>query len=93
MRRFLGDAVLLFAGVGLGIATLFKNFYPGKPSLVGINGTLVFNLINFAGWTAAAVLLKVKRTEVAAWLATGVTVSTLGFYLVDAGYVARQGGH
>ena len=49
----------------------------------------VFNLINFAGWTAAAVLLKVKRTEVAAWLATGVTVSTLGFYLVDIGYLAR----
>ena len=61
MRRFLGDAVLLFAGVGLGIATLFKNFYPGKPSLAGINSTLVFNLINFAGWTAGAVLLLVKE--------------------------------
>jgi len=89
VRQLLGAAVLLFAGVGFGIAALFPNFYQGKPGLASINNTLVFNLINFAGWTAAAVLLKVKRTEVEAWLATGVTVSTLGFYLVDIGYLAR----
>ena len=79
--------------MGLGIASLFPNFYQGKPSLASINSTLVFNLINFAGGTAAALLLLVNRTGVAAGLAAGVLVSTLGFYLVDTGYVARKGGH
>ena len=89
MRRFLGAAVLPLAGVGLGIAALFPNFYQGKPSLASINSTLVFKLINFAGGTAAALLLLVNRTGVEAGLAAGVLVSTLGFYLVDIGYLAR----
>jgi hypothetical protein len=86
-------ALVILAGVGLGIAALFPDFYHGGHSLASDNATLVYNLINFGGWALAAMLVLLARNAMGAWLAAGVTASTLGFYLLDTGAVARYGTH
>jgi hypothetical protein len=91
--RDVAAALLLLTGVGLGIAALFPDFYHGGHSLASDNTTLVYNLINFGGWALAAMLVLLVRSGMGAWLAAGVTASTLGFYLLDTGYVGHYGTH
>jgi hypothetical protein len=82
------------AGVGLGVAALFPHYYHnGRGNLADNTSTLLFNLINFSGWAAAGILILLRRQAIGAWLAAGVTVATLGIYLVDTGYIVRYGTH
>jgi hypothetical protein len=86
-------AIVLLVGIGLGAAALFPDFYSHGQSLADSNANLVFNIINLGGWMLAALLLLLGRTRMGAWLAAGVSASTLGFYLADGGYVVRYGLH
>jgi hypothetical protein len=87
-------AVLLLAGVGLGIGALFPDFYHnGRGSLASHDFDLVYNIINFGGWAIAGILILLHRRGIGAWLAAGVTVMTLGLYLVDTGFIVRYGTH
>jgi hypothetical protein len=79
-------AVLLAAGVVLGVAGLFPGYLAGA-SLAQEPGELVPHVIYLAAWSVSAVLILLGggRPRAGALLGTGTAVVTLGFFLADAG--------
>ncbi len=93
-RGALAAALLLGAGVLLGIAGLFPD-YLGGTSLAAQPDNLVAHVIYLAGWTASGVLIALggTRLRVGALLATGLSIVTFGFFLADAGTPIAGGAH
>lgn len=87
-------AVLLAAGVVLGIAGLFPGYLAGT-SLAKEPAELVPHVIYLAAWAASAVLILLggARPRAGALLGTGTAVVTLGFFLADAGTPIAGGAH
>jgi hypothetical protein len=79
-------ALLLAAGVALGVAGLFPA-YLGGSSLVQQTDNLVAHVIYLAGWSAGAVLILLggTRQRTGALLAAGLSVVTFGLFFADAG--------
>ena len=78
-------AVLLAAGVALGVAGLFPA-YLGGSSLAQQPYNLVAHVIYLAAWTASAALIPLggTRQRMGALLATGVSIVTFGLFFADA---------
>jgi hypothetical protein len=87
-------ALLLAAGVVLGIAGLFPD-YLGGTSLAAATDNLVAHVIYLAAWTASAVLIVLggNRRRIGALLATGLSIVTFGLFLADAGTPIAGGAH
>jgi hypothetical protein len=87
-------AVLLGAGVVLGIAGLFGDYLNGA-SLASQSDNLVPHVIYLAVWAASAVLIALggPRLRVGALLATGLSIVTFGLFLADAGTPISGGTH
>ena len=79
-------ALLLAAGVILGVAALFPG-YLGRPSLASEPSELVPHLIYLVTWAVSAVLIVLggTRLRVGALLAAGVSAVTFGLYFADLG--------
>jgi hypothetical protein len=87
-------ALLLGAGVALGIAGLFPD-YAGGTSLAAQPDNLVAHVIYLAAWTASAVLIALggSRLRIGALLATGLSSVTFGLFVADAGTPIAGGAH
>jgi hypothetical protein len=87
-------ALLLGAGVVLGIAGLFPD-YLGGTSLAAQPDNLVAHVIYLAAWTASAVLIALggSRLRIGALLATGLSIVTFGLFVADAGTPIAGGAH
>jgi hypothetical protein len=87
-------ALLLAAGVALGVAGLFPAYLNGM-SLAGQPYQLVAHAIYLAAWTASAVLIVAggTRRRIGALLGTGVSAVTFGLFFADLGTVIADGGH
>jgi hypothetical protein len=92
--RALLAALLLGAGVVLGIAGLFGDYLNGA-SLASHSENLVPHVIYLAVWAASAVLIALggPRLRVGALLATGLSIVTFGLFLSDAGTPIAGGTH
>jgi hypothetical protein len=93
-RRAVVAALLLGAGVVLGIAGLFPD-YLGGTSLAAQPDNLVAHVIYLAAWAASAVLIALggSRLRIGALLATGLSIVTFGLFLADAGTPIAGGAH
>jgi hypothetical protein len=89
-----GAALLLGAGVALGIAGLFPDYFAGT-SLAAESAQLIPHAIYLATWTASAalILLGGDRLRAGALLGAGMSVVTLGLFLADAGTPIAGGAH
>ena len=78
-------ALLLAAGVALGVAGLFPA-YLGGSSLAEQPYNLVAHVIYLAAWSTSAVLIPLggTRQRMGALLATGVSAVTFGLFFADA---------
>jgi len=78
-------ALLLAAGVALGVAGLFPA-YLGGSSLADQPYNLVAHVIYLAAWSTSAALIPLggTRQRMGALLATGVSVVTFGLFFADA---------
>jgi hypothetical protein len=87
-------AVLLAAGVALGVAGLFPDYYAGA-SLADQTAQLVPHVIYLATWTVSAVLILLggTRLRAGALLGTGLSAVTFGLFLADAGTPIAGGAH
>jgi len=92
--RAIIPAVLLAAGVVLGVVGLFPVYLAGA-SLAHEPADLVPHVIYLAAWSASAVLILLGggRPRAGALLGTGTAVVTLGFFLADAGTPIAGGAH
>ena len=79
-------ALLLAAGVALGVAGLFPA-YLGGSSLAQQPDNLVAHVIYLAAWSASAVLILLggTRQRMGALLAAGLSIVTFGLFFADAG--------
>jgi hypothetical protein len=93
-RKGLVAALLLGAGVVLGIAGLFPD-YLGGSSLASQADNLVPHVIYLAVWTASGVLIALggTRLRAGALLGTGLSIVTFGLFLADAGTAISGGAH
>jgi hypothetical protein len=87
-------AVLLAAGVVIGIAGLLPGYF-GASSLVGHADQVVPHVIYLAAWAASAMLILLggPRQRAGALLAAGTSVVTLGLFFVDTGTAISGGGN
>jgi hypothetical protein len=87
-------AILLAAGVALGIAGLFPTYVSGA-SLAQQPAELVPHVIYLAVWAASAglILLGGTRQRAGALLGLGTSIVTFGFFFADAGTVIAGGAH
>jgi hypothetical protein len=87
-------AVLLAAGVVIGIAGLFPSYF-GATSLTGHADQVVPHGIYLAAWAASAalILLDGPRQRAGALLAAGTSVITLGLFFADTGTAISGGGN
>jgi hypothetical protein len=85
-------ALLLGAGVALGVAGLFPA-YLGGSSLAQQPDNLVAHVIYLATWCASAVLIPLAgtRQRVGALLAAGLSIVTFGLFFADAGTAFSAG--
>ncbi len=92
--RAISAALLLAAGVILGIAGLFPT-YLGGASLAQHAVEVVPHAIYLAVWTASAVLILLGgvRLRLGALLALGMSAVTLGLFFADAGTAIAGGAH
>jgi hypothetical protein len=86
--------LLLAAGVALGVASLFPDYFSGT-RLASEPAELVPHVIYLAAWSASAVLILLggTRLRAGALLGTGVSVVTFGLFLADAGTPISGGAH
>jgi hypothetical protein len=79
-------ALLLAAGVILGVAALFPG-YLGRPSLASEPAELVPHLIYLVTWAVSAILILLggTRLRAGALLAAGLSAVTFGLYFADLG--------
>jgi hypothetical protein len=93
-RGAMAAALLLGAGVALGIAGLFPDYLAGS-SVAARPDNLFAHVIYLATWTASGVLIALggARLRVGALLATGLSIVTFGFFLADAGTPISGGAH
>jgi hypothetical protein len=89
-----GAALLLGAGIALGIAGLFPDYLAGS-SLATEPAQLIPHVIYLATWTASAALILMggARLRAGALLGSGLSVVTLGLFLADAGTPIAGGAH
>jgi hypothetical protein len=89
-----GAALLLVAGVALGVAGLFPTYLTGS-TLAQQPPQLIPHVIYLATWTASAVLIMLggSRLRIGALLGTGLSAVTFGLYLADAGTPISGGAH
>ena len=85
-------ALLLAAGVALGVAGLFPA-YLGGSSLAQQPDNLVAHVIYLAAWSASAVLILLggTRQRIGALLAAGLSIVTFGLFFADAGTAFSAG--
>jgi hypothetical protein len=85
-------ALLLAAGVALGVAGLFPA-YLGGSSLAQQPDNLVAHVIYLAAWSASAVLIPLggTRQRMGALLAAGLSIVTFGLFFADAGTAFSAG--
>ncbi|HEV2936269.1 MAG TPA: hypothetical protein VGY96_24370 [Streptosporangiaceae bacterium] len=85
-------ALLLAAGVALGVAGLFPA-YLGGSSLAQQPDNLVAHVIYLAAWSASAVLIPLggTRQRIGALLAAGLSIVTFGLFFADAGTAFSTG--
>ena len=90
----LSAAILLVAGVALGLAGLFPA-YLSAASLAQQPANLVPHVIYLAVWTASALLIASggTRQRAGALLALGMSIVTFGFFFADLGTVISGGAH
>ena len=90
----IGAALLLAAGVILGIAGLFPTYLAGA-SLASQAAEVVPHAIYLAVWTASAVLIVLGgvRLRLGALLGAGMSLVTFGLFFADAGTVISGGTH
>ncbi len=94
MRRQLAS-LLLGAGVGVGVASLFPVYLSGA-SLAGSADSLAGHVLPLAGWSVAAVLVAAapEGWSLAGALAgVGLALVEAGLLFADAGAVIAQGAH
>jgi hypothetical protein len=89
-----GAALLLAAGVILGIAGMFPT-YLGGTSLAQQTAQVVPHSIYLAVWTASAVLILLGgvRLRLGALLGAGLSIVTFGLFFADAGTSIAEGAH
>jgi hypothetical protein len=87
-------ALLLAAGVVLGVAGLFPD-YLGGASLAQQPVNLIPHAIYLATWSAGAVLILLggTRLRMGALLGMGTSIVTFGLFLADAGTAIAGGAH
>jgi hypothetical protein len=85
-------ALLLAAGVALGVAGLFPAYLGGE-SLAQQPASLVAHVIYLAAWSASAVLILLggTRQRMGALLGAGTSIVTFGLFLADAGTAIAAG--
>ena len=85
-------AILLVAGVALGLAGLFPAYLSGS-SLAQQPADLLPHVIYLAVWTASALLIASggTRQRIGALLALGMSIVTFGFFFADLGTVIAGG--
>lgn len=93
-RRAIIAAVLLAAGVVIGIVGLFPGYF-GATSLAGHADQIVPHVIYLVAWAASAVLILIGglRQQAGALVAAGTSVVTLGLFFADMGTAISGGGN